>query len=74
MCLGAGRCLIPPICSAALVQRVPPGTHTCRQRDEGLSDGRPAWRFEPDSLLLRTNEDVEEGPSQEKQGRDVLQC
>ena len=33
-----------------------------------------AWHFEPDALLLWTNEDVEEGPSQEKQGRDVLQC
>ena len=33
-----------------------------------------AWHFEADVLLLRMNEDVQEGPSQEKQGRDVLQC
>ena len=34
-----------------------------------------AWHFETDTLLLRTKEeDAQEGPSQEKQGRDVLQC
>ena len=34
-----------------------------------------AWHFETDTLLLRMKEeDAQEGPSQEKQGRDVLQC
>ena len=33
-----------------------------------------AWHFVPEALLLRMKEDAQEGPSQEKQDRDVLQC
>ena len=49
-------------------------TRVGREMKKGSEMKGLAWHFEPEALLLRMKEDAQEGPSQEKQGRDVLQC